>query len=675
MSTRLEYRPDVDGMRAIAALAVVAVHTNYLPGGFAGVDVFFVISGYLITGIIRRELEEGRFSCLAFYSRRVRRIFPALIVVTAAVLLAGSLILLSGEFRLLGRDIAGGAAFVLNLVLTWVRDPIDLGQLSLRPRFLDHFWSLGVEEQFYLLWPAFLLIIWPFPKRRILLIAVIASLSFLASVLMSSSDPVAAYRLPWTRLWQLAAGGLLALIEAEHADSSPTATAKPAVVRYFASRADLRHICGLAGAVLIAAAFVGLDPMRLSNLAGWSALLPTSGAVLLIAAGPRSYINRYVLSAAPLVFIGLISYPLYLWHWPLMYVPHLLEWPSPMTFRATLCTIGISFLLAFLTYRYVELPIKTSRRGARVTTALCLAMAVCAGAGYLIFIGKISAPIEPADVRKLAQAAMEAGEPSTRNLPGALALPHISASGPEFRRTLFFGDSSMEQYYPRIADLSNTQAAVRGAVFIVSKGCTTVPADFSEYNAPDPFACTPHVQHVLSYEQDRSVDTVVIGACWYCMFVSYGGQFGAAGPLKPDAVRAFDRVQEIVGRFTSANKRVYLLLDTPVGVQFDPRQMIRRNLFPPRFEVNRSSPSRTAINTALEPVSSKIRQIAASAGASVIDPMDVLCDGETCRSVSVDGEPLYRDSRHLRASFVRANASFLDQTLVNDRSNGDGDSE
>lgn len=161
-----KYRPDIDGLRAVAALLVVAVHTNLLPGGFIGVDIFFVISGYLISGIILRQLYADRFSFLDFYARRVRRIFPALIVVLLAVVAWGWLVLLSDEYQLLGKDVAVGAAFLMNFTEWLRRDAhVDL------PRMLGHLWSLGVEEQFYLFWPVLLYAMWHWARSSLVSVA------------------------------------------------------------------------------------------------------------------------------------------------------------------------------------------------------------------------------------------------------------------------------------------------------------------------------------------------------------------------------------------------------------------------------------------------------------------------------------------------------------------------
>jgi peptidoglycan/LPS O-acetylase OafA/YrhL len=207
---REAYRPDIDGLRAIAAIAVVGVHVGVLPGGFAGVDIFFVISGYLISGLILRALARGSFSSFEFYARRVKRIFPALIVLLVAASVLGWLILLSGEYRLLGREIAEGAGFVYNLTMHWHNNS-DLHAAWSRIS-LGNLWSLGVEEQFYMLWPPFLVLIWKLKSRQLAIIAAVTAISFAINVVEVSLG-LHNYSLPEARLWQLSLGGTLAYMQ------------------------------------------------------------------------------------------------------------------------------------------------------------------------------------------------------------------------------------------------------------------------------------------------------------------------------------------------------------------------------------------------------------------------------------------------------------------------------
>ena len=292
----LKHRADIDGLRAVAILPVVMFHAfpSLVGGGFIGVDVFFVISGYLISSIVFVELAQRRFSYRVFYARRVRRLAPALILVLATTLAAGWLELFPHEFASLGENVAGGAAFVSNFVLYGQSGYFDAASEA-KP--LLHLWSLGIEEQFYIVWP-FLLTLLP-GRKAFLGCVVLLLVSFALNVYVTRTENAAeAFYFPFTRWWELMAGAALGWI---------------VVFQPFSSR--YREVISATGLLLILGAAVGLH--KGIQFPGWWALVPVLGAVALIASD-GAWVNRKILSSVPMVSIGLISYPLYLWHWPLL---------------------------------------------------------------------------------------------------------------------------------------------------------------------------------------------------------------------------------------------------------------------------------------------------------------------------------------------------------------------
>lgn len=369
------YRPDIDGLRALAILLVVAFHVapQRLPGGFVGVDVFFVISGYLITAIIGRELIGGQIDYWRFYARRIRRIFPALILVLSATLGLGWIALMPDEYAALGKHVVGGAAFIDNLLL-WNEagyfDVID----ELKP--LAHLWSLGVEEQFYLIWPITLALVWKAGTRAWALVAGLAALSCAANILLAGHYPDGVFYFPLTRLWEMLVGALLALGGAHRMAQTPMA---------------VRQALSVVGLSLIVAAVLLFD--RSAPYPTWRALLPVFGTAALIAAGADTFINRRLLGNRVGVGLGLISYPLYLWHWPLLslviiYMPeglYSLVPGAPVLLAAKLAAVGAALVAAIATYRLVELPI---RRFDLTRTALwlCLGMVVVGAVGAAIYL-------------------------------------------------------------------------------------------------------------------------------------------------------------------------------------------------------------------------------------------------------------------------------------------------
>jgi peptidoglycan/LPS O-acetylase OafA/YrhL len=304
------YRPDIDGLRALAILPVVGFHgfPGWFPGGFIGVDVFFVISGFLISTIIFKSLDGSDFSFIAFYVRRIRRIFPALLVVLAASLVLGQHVLLGSEFEMLGRHIAAGAGFVQNFVLWQEAGYFDLVS-EMKPML--HLWSLAVEEQFYLLFPLLMWAAWRLRINLLIPVVVILVASFATNLYGIRHDAVATFFAPQTRFWELMAGAVLAWFTrgtvAGGGDRRRQAGTPSAAVS---------SIVSIVGLSLVLLAIFGLN-RSMPYPGGW-AVLPVLGAVLLIFSGPAAVANRFMLSNRFAVSVGRISYPLYLWHWPLL---------------------------------------------------------------------------------------------------------------------------------------------------------------------------------------------------------------------------------------------------------------------------------------------------------------------------------------------------------------------
>ncbi|NER61105.1 acyltransferase [Pseudomonas sp. MAFF212428] len=361
-----KYRPDIDGLRAVAVLAVVIFHAfpTALRGGFTGVDVFFVISGYLISSIIFESLDRGAFSFSEFYARRIKRIFPALLLVLVACYGLGWLTLLDDELRQLGKHIAGGAGFVSNLVL-W--SEVGYFDNSVESKPLLHLWSLGVEEQFYIVWPVLLWMAWRFRFNVLALTLILAAVSFVLSVKGVKHDAIATFYSPHTRFWELLAGTLLAWFS---------------LYRQRVVRTRLAQVLSLLGLCLLMFGFLRINK-GLSFPGKW-ALVPVLGAVLIIAAGPDAWFNRRVLSNKLAVWFGLISFPLYLWHWPLLSFARIIEGEVPAV-GVRVAAVLLAILLAWLTFRLVELPLRARWQGRSKVIVLMLLAVGCGATGYVTY--------------------------------------------------------------------------------------------------------------------------------------------------------------------------------------------------------------------------------------------------------------------------------------------------
>ena len=364
------YRPDIDGLRAIAVSAVVIHHAfpEWFPGGFIGVDIFFVISGYLISSIILDNLARNRFSFADFYARRVKRIFPALFLVLAFTLIYGWFVLLPLEYKALGKHALAGSFFLSNFAFWREAGYFDASAVE-KP--LLHLWSLAIEEQFYMFWPLVLVLLHRLrqPKRIWIVALLLASLA--VNLWLVRRDPNAAFYNPLGRFWEMMMGAYLA-------------ASRPAPSAAGASPSARTQWLSSLGILLLVAVMVQLNPER--RFPGGWAFAGTLATCLLLAAGPRGWFNRYVLSSKPMVWIGVISYPLYLWHWPLLAYPHIEQGGLPPALHQAGWVL-LAVLLAWLTYRLVESPIRFgSWRKFRFTTvALSTGVALTGLTGFSIY--------------------------------------------------------------------------------------------------------------------------------------------------------------------------------------------------------------------------------------------------------------------------------------------------
>ncbi len=370
MTVKSKYRPDIDGLRAVAIIAVVLFHAfpAKFKSAYTGVDIFFVISGFLISSIIFNDLEHKKFSFIDFYSRRIKRIFPALIVVLVSCYGVGWFVLFSDEFAQLGKHIAGGTAFLSNFIL-WAEAGYFDNTSDSKP--LLHLWSLGIEEQFYILWP---FILWVSYTRHksflgVTILILLASFFYNLTAVFKHLDELAFFS-PLSRFWELMAGGILAYLNLH----------KPNLLN------RMPNIKAIIGLTLI---ILGLLVLRKqTGYPGYRGLLPVVGAFLLISAGPSAWINRYILGSQVMVAIGKISYPLYLWHWVLFSLLWILEGGTLATMTA-LVAILLSTVLAIGTYLLIERPLHlinvTSTQGKKLNFSLIVVMMFIGGVGVLTY--------------------------------------------------------------------------------------------------------------------------------------------------------------------------------------------------------------------------------------------------------------------------------------------------
>jgi peptidoglycan/LPS O-acetylase OafA/YrhL len=616
------HRPDIDGLRGIAILLVLGFHAfpGWMGGGFVGVDVFFVISGFLITGIIADGLEHQKFSFGHFYARRVRRLFPALAVVLAACWVFGWFELLPPELVQLGRHVVGGAGFVANLVLwseAWYFDAVAAAKPLL------HLWSLGVEEQFYLFWPLTLVILWRVVRRHALLAtALIAAASFAWGLSLVPDHRAASFYSPASRMWELLAGALLAL--------RPLPVLQGRLASLWASLGG--------GALIVASAFT-LEPS--AWFPGWRALLPVGGAALIVAAGPLALVNRALLSRRWMVWLGLVSYPLYLWHWPLLSFAYIDgHEDSDVGLRAGL--LGLSVLLAWATWRLVETPIRRGGPSIAKVAGLSATMAAVAAVAWLGVVrdgypGRFDFP--PA-IARLAMGDYDHEAGARRHscwvdeeapADGYADECRMPARTPA-ETVVLWGDSYAARLHPGLPD----------ALQFTRNSCPPLLV----VGHP---SCQRSAEFVLGEISRLRPGTVVLFADWASRHASWekGGYDARQLGATLDALKA------------AGAGRIVVLGPAPRWVWNLPRLLVARWL---HGGTEPAIPDRARIG--LHAGSSAIEQVMRAEverhGATYVSLIDLLCNGEGCL-VQTGGELTSWDTGHFTAPAARLVAAALRQ--------------
>lgn len=623
------YRPDIDGLRAVAVLSVLLFHAfpALLPGGFIGVDIFFIISGFLIGSILLNGLRAQRFRFADFYARRVRRIFPALLLVMASCAVFGWFALFPDEYRMLGKHILGGAGFVSNFVL-W--NEVGYFDTAAETKPLLHLWSLAIEEQFYIFWP---LALWLAFRRRWApwkLALALCLLSFLLNVGGVQRHASATFYSPASRVWELLLGATLAYMSVYRLGLVAGVRSLDGERLLDLSSARTRQWAAACGLLFIVLALALAAPGK--HFPGWWALLPTLGALLLIGAGPDAWVNRHILSNRLLVWIGLISYPLYLWHWPLLSFARILEGPE-LGRKLRLGLLAASLLLAWLTYRLLERPLRGAAHGGRKVAVLTLAMLALAGFGGWLYRHD-GLPQRQAVAQSAAQMK-------------ALVLVEDVANAAACKAR--YGFNTLYEYClldqvqqpPTVALLGDSHAyhIVAG----LGKHYRAQGDNLWYLGTREPYWEVPAGDDPYQLATPRMLDSALHTVSVHTVLFSTAAKLDSvseAGKARLALLRA------TLGRFLASGRKVIWVQDLPT-LDFDPRTCIRRagvtssqtryDCSMPRAEFDQLvKPHRDAVATVLR----------AWPQIEVLDAAEPLCDQQRCH-VIVDGAMLYRDRHHL----------------------------
>jgi peptidoglycan/LPS O-acetylase OafA/YrhL len=626
----IAYRSDIDGLRAVAILTVVAFHAfpEVFPGGFIGVDVFFVISGFLITSILEQEMRAGRWSLASFYARRILRIFPALVLVLLACLIAGWHTLLAQEYMQLGKHLGLGAAFLSNIGLWWEAGYFD--KVS-EAKPLLHLWSLAIEEQFYIVWPLLLWLILRSGRNAARSVATLVVVSLLLSIWWVSSDRTQAFYSPASRAWELLAGAWLAL--------------QPQRLQLVRPRLRGLAVAFLLGATVLLNAKVPFP--------GVVALLPVLAAVLLIGVPPSTDWTGRVLSHPWMVALGKVSYPWYLWHWPLLSFAYIIE-SGQASVGLRVGLVLASLVLAALTYRFWELPLRRLPRRL-VISLLVVAMVILGLLGKNIHDRHGLERIRHKNLIQLDQASsqdfldfekqgliteVKCGKPFKFPEREVCLLAH--ADKPV--SAVVLGDSHAVHAFWGLAkafDAQGLNLAVRG------KGaCVPVMAAKPSAGASD---CERHMEATL---RDIAGDAKVRAVA-----LVFRGRYLTAQSSLQERQDFENKLDATLALLESSGKQVYYFLPV-VEPGFDPRLCMgalplgRKPPYSCVIDKNADDAKSEAVRTSAAHVLARWPQV------RVVDPNTMLCHEGRC-SILQDGHSLFKDENHLsQAGSMRLSESL-----------------
>jgi peptidoglycan/LPS O-acetylase OafA/YrhL len=633
LATGLRYRADIDGLRALAILPVVLFHFHvpYFTGGFVGVDIFFVISGYLITSLVAGEMAQGTFSLVRFYVRRIRRIFPALLAMLAVVTAAACFFLFPADLVRYARSLCATAFFGANFEFWQEAGYFDV---SADQKPLLHLWSIAVEEQFYLMFPALLLLIGN--RRRLRLVGVIAilvaSLGF--SVWAALHAQAAGFYLLPSRAWELMLGAALALD----------------AVSPIRNRV-LREAAGALGLALIGYAIFSLSPE--TPFLGVYGLLPCVGTALVIHAGRgEATLTRHVLALEPLVFVGLISYSLYLWHWPIFVLAKYFLFRD-LSLGERCLLIAASFIVAILSWRFVEQPLRRPVHRRLLLPAAATAMAAVYSVGAWA-VASDGLPQRLSSKLQHILAEQDDHEPRIDHCfaltandvkNGRLCTIGAAMGSPSF---VLWGDSHADAILPAVAAIA--RGAGRAGLF--AGGASCVPL----LGVATPMAtCKPFNDAVEKVVLGANINEVILEARWakYADGATYGDEprghvvitdAQSQQPPPPDNHAVFERgLERTVRALTAAGKKVVLVASVPEIGWPVPAVLARRALAGDDLDL---SPSMDTYLQRQRFVLKAFAQMQKLYGVTVVYPHEALCTSGRC-AVALNGIPLYRDEHHL----------------------------
>ncbi|WP_344488530.1 acyltransferase family protein [Glycomyces endophyticus] len=670
------FRPDIQGLRAVAVALVVLSHIGlpFAAGGYVGVDVFFVVSGFLITSLLVKEaFDTGKISLAGFYARRARRILPAATVVTIATVVGAWLWFPVTRLEDVMQDAFTVIVYVVNY--RFIAEQTEYLNADQMPSPFQQYWSLAVEEQFYVVWPLLLIGLLLLIKRDLRKLvgaaaaacAGIFALSFVLSVMITEVSQPAAYYAAHTRAWELAAGALLAL-------SLPTLKKTPK---------GLAWVLGIAGlAAIIASGVLYSDT---TPFPGYTALLPVLGTMMVIAAGTGAGANPVtsLLSTGPFQFLGKISYSLYLWHWPILILIPLAVGAEPSILLGTVlvaCAVAVSQL----TYQYVEeplrnaRPLKTNNVWGLVTGVACSLMGIAMVLTMTVGFGKVPEDEEPVDLDAVEE--VEDGSEIEAKLRDAVAAttapeelsPSLASVGEdkpviyddgchlEFEQTewpedcvygdpngaqtmVLVGDSHAAQWFPAFEAIASDNGWK--LVTRTKSSCTPVSVRVDNTNLGREYTECEEAREDVFDEIDQMQPAMVILVSYESIDLSGVEPDETTGPWLDGWTETIERVQ-------GSAERVVAIADTPWADGPVPDCVASHEDSLQECNIDQAEGVRLPERRA------EAMELQRGLGVTVVDPLEWFCYEEVCPAV-VDGMLVFRDGHHVSTPYMRSLAGLL----------------
>lgn len=628
-----EFRSDINGLRALAVIVVVLYHFGVygITGGYVGVDIFFVISGYLMTKIITEKISSQHFSVLDFYAARVRRIVPALIFISIILMVFGAIFIVPIEYKSAGKQVASAVGFTSNYIFWRETGYFDVES---HDKWLLHTWSLSVEWQFYVIFPLLVILASRFARGKYLRISfsIILLTSLITSMVQSTENSAAAYYLLPARAWEFLAGG---------------------IVFFYPVSGRYGDALGIAGLLCLLTAVI----LYRSDMAypGYLAVMPVAGTAVIIAVNRKNVIldNRFF------QFFGNISYSFYLWHWPIIVAIRYFE--IKQTPLITLLMFVGAVIAAFISYQFIEMPFR--RRNKNITTRnylvryaiIILLVGTVAG---ITWLGNGFPQRAPANLRD--EIIQNATMLNSWEYPGKCKFINglCELGSPAEKKVIFWGDSHIEQWYPALkAIVDNKQTNGKQVVIAGAGGC--IPIRGLDRTRPG-YGCDKINENVFSYALRNEVSTIVIGSIWSTYFrddiftgnaapvICEAGSIGCRRFSSSEKAVAFSvkQLRQDVEQLLKANKKVYIVLPVPIYRYSIPIYLSRHYFSGAPLNLDLSLTQHRNYSALAAKL---VRDAVINNDAVILDPALIMCPVGECL-IQENGISLYMDSNHLAAT-------------------------